>query len=98
MNKRCLSCQGSGRMMGGGMMMKDCEICNGRGSTILPDSDEAQLEKLKKTSGYEEAIQKIKDTDKSITDEKAQEIFDAEFKKLDEKPKVARGRPKRKAS
>lgn len=39
MKRRCMSCNGSGRVMGGGMMMHDCDNCEGRGKIEVVDDD-----------------------------------------------------------
>lgn len=87
--KRCNICYGSGRVMGGGMMMQDCEECDGTGKIVFIENEIEELEKLKakQDESYAKAINEIKDLDPSMTDEKAKEIFDEEFKKLEKEEK-----------
>jgi hypothetical protein len=78
-SKKCMVCAGSGKVMGGGMMMWDCDDCDGNGKILI-------IEEPKDSASYKEAIESIKALDPSIDDEKAKEIFDEEFKKIDDKP------------
>jgi len=80
-------CYGSGTMMGGGMMQRNCDHCDGTGK-VVKQIDEVLA---KDTVAYKETIAKIKETDTSITDEQADKIFTDEFAKI----KRGRGRPKR---
>jgi RecJ-like exonuclease len=79
---RCKDCGGSGRVMGGGMMMWDCETCDGVGKIRKVDDEVADLE-MRQTASYRKAIEEIKNMDSSITEEKAQEIFDRELKLIE---------------
>jgi hypothetical protein len=78
--KRCIPCGGSGRVMGGGMMMTDCEYCNGAGKVELID-DETEYLLAKQTKHFKSAIKRIKAIDKSITDDEAEKIFSEEYNK-----------------
>lgn len=101
--RRCTPCGGSGRLMGGGMMFRDCEFCHGSGKIAQPEDDITYLQ-MKMTDGYQEAINNIKAVDENITTEKAEEMFKNEFEKIENKtdgwqinlkePKK-RGRPKK---
>lgn len=86
---RCKACYGSGRVMGGGMMQQDCDHCDGVGKIIFIEDEVAELEKIKakQDESYKKAITEIKDLDPTMTDEKAKEIFDEEFKKLESEEK-----------
>jgi len=86
---RCQSCNGSGLVMGGGMLTKSCENCDGSGKK---DDGNVTIQDIKETESYKNAIVEIKKLDPSMSEEKAKEIFNEQFKKLD-KPK--RGRPKK---
>ena len=77
--KRCINCQGSGRVLGGGMMHRDCEDCGGTGKTL----------DIKETDSYKNAINEIAEKTNISTDE-ATEIFDDEFKKLKDDHKSGR--------
>ncbi len=82
---RCSRCVGSGEIMGGGMMMMDCNACDGAGKI-----DDAPVERVapvvkidRRSSTYKEAIKKIMDLH-GCSSTKAVEIFDEEFSKLPE--------------
>ena len=79
--KRCIACTGSGRVMGGGMMMQDCDDCDGTGKIYI-DDPELEFNEMKATKAYKNAIDKIKNTDKNLSDEAAENIFKDEFIKL----------------
>lgn len=87
---RCNTCVGSGRVMGGGMMQQDCDDCDGRGKIFIDDEKEFVIDKHSKH--YKEAIKNIKNIHEGITNEKAEEIFEDELKKInlkDEKNAVS---------
>jgi len=99
---RCLPCNGSGRMMGGGMLMQDCEHCDGKGKI---EDGKVQLADYKKTPEYRKAINTIQQlANKSY--EESERLFAEEFDKKEEIhkeevkpiPKIPgkRGRPARK--
>lgn len=79
-SKRCSICSGSGKVMGGGMMLWDCDDCDGNGKILIIETT------VQETESYNEAIESIKALDPSIDDDKAKEIFDEEFKKIEDKP------------
>ena len=80
--KRCATCYGSGKVMGGGMMMQDCEECNGAGKINVVEEDIEELNKIaKNTESYKSAKEKIKLVDKNLSDDEAEKILDVEFKK-----------------
>lgn len=84
---RCNTCVGSGKVMGGGMMQQDCDECDGRGKIFV--NEEPKFEIDKNSKHYKEAIRNIKNLHEGITNEKAEEIFEDELKKInlkDEKP------------
>lgn len=87
---RCRSCQGSGKVMGGGMILQDCEDCDGRGKIAY----ENFYDDLKNTPEYDKAIEKISSSE-HVTKDEAKEIFKEEFDKLEPKK---RGRPRAKSS
>lgn len=89
--KRCVTCHGSGKVMGGGMMMYDCDDCDGRGKIAVINDDIAELN-IRTTESYAKAIDEIKKIDPSITDEKAQEIFDKELENIQKDEKKNKGR------
>ena len=75
---RCKYCSGSGRMMGGGMLMKDCDQCNGKGKI---EKVEIDLPQAKKTDGYKNAKKRLKESNKSLSDTDAEKILDTELQK-----------------
>jgi hypothetical protein len=79
--KRCIPCAGSGKLMGGGMMINDCDHCRGSGKITQPN-DEIDYLQLKTTESYKKAIDSIKSSDDKITHEKAEEMFKEEFDKI----------------
>jgi hypothetical protein len=91
--RRCTPCYGSGQLMGGGMLMKDCPHCDGRGKIALPD-DEIEFLHMQTTDSYKDAIENIKKSNPEITDTEAKDIFKQELNKLNSK-KSNNGRRKR---
>lgn len=86
---RCKVCYGSGKVMGSGMVQNDCEECNGTGKIIVIEDDILELEKIKarEEESRQKAISEIKGLDPNMSDEKATQIFDEEFKKLEDEEK-----------
>lgn len=81
---RCNRCVGSGVVMGGGMMMDECNPCEGTGKisdvpAVIITPDVATIDRRGKT--YKEAVVKIMDLHSCEKDE-AVRIFDDEFSKL----------------
>lgn len=75
---RCATCSGSGKVMGGGMIFYDCEECDGKGKIYI------------KEESYEQAKEKIKALDETLTDEKAKNILDEELRKTTHGKKQSR--------
>lgn len=77
MISRCKSCLGSGRVMGGGMIFKDCEHCDGDGKiSDIPTKTVADPRLIdKRTARYKSAIKRIKELDATITDDQAEKMF-----------------------
>jgi DnaJ-class molecular chaperone len=73
--KRCQRCAGSGKVMGGGMMMQECDNCEGIGKLFVSEN-EIDFLTMKQTDSYQQAKGKLKAADTSITDEKAEELLD----------------------
>jgi RecJ-like exonuclease len=81
MNKiRCKVCIGTGSILGGGMMMKDCYECDGSGKIIKEDFKEIMN---KNSNEYKNAKKRIKSLDDKITDEEAEKLLDEELEKQD---------------
>ena len=91
-SKRCTPCGGSGKVMGGGMMIHDCQPCKGSGK-VSEAIDDIEYLQVKETESYQNAIKNIQKMDSNLSQEEAEDIFKSEFDKLDEKPKP--GRPKK---
>lgn len=83
MAKRCTVCTGSGKIMGGGMMLQDCDECDGLGKI----TDLKLAEK--------EAITKIKACDPNLTEKDAQKVLDEELTKLDNENNILKLKDKR---
>ncbi len=79
---RCKACVGSGKVMGGGMMMADCDECDGVGKIYV----EEPFKMDKESPHYKAAIDNIKALDTSLSDKDAEAIFNKELENLD-KPK-----------
>jgi hypothetical protein len=96
----CPICKGLKTIMGGGMIFHDCKNCKGSGKVPLIENEIEYLEKHKPSEDeylknkdaphYQEAKAELKRLDSDITDEKAEELLDAEFGKIAKK----RGRPR----
>lgn len=71
--KRCNPCQGSGKMMGGGMITKDCHHCQGKGKI-----DDIVVEKSSKH--YKRAKENIKKLDTNLSDQEAENMLDEALK------------------
>ena len=79
---RCKICIGSGKMMGGGMIMCDCDACYGTGhTTAIPEPPAVKIDQ--NSQHYKSAIKRIKALNDKITDAEAEKMFKDEFDKLD---------------
>jgi len=74
--KRCSSCNGSGKVMGGGMMYTECDECEGRGKIYV--EKEPVIDK--ESQEYKAAITNIKALGDNISDEQADQMFDDAWK------------------
>lgn len=75
--KRCNVCIGSGTVMGGGMIMVDCDNCDGTGKiTVLEDIMQ------KDSTEYKSALDNIKKLDDKMSDLDAQKLLDDELDKI----------------
>lgn len=89
MARFCLTCTGSGIVMGSGMQVKDCPSCDGSGDFIDIDSKApvttttpvtlAAIGIDKRSKGYKQAIDKIMALDSSLTRDDACKIFADEY-------------------
>ena len=83
---RCKVCQGSGRVMGGGMIFQDCTECDGDGKISKPH-DEISYLQLKQSETYQEAIEEIKSIDPKISNADADKMLKKQFEKRRERIK-----------
>jgi hypothetical protein len=72
---RCSRCQGSGTIMGNGMMFIDCDCDNGVAHEPKPVAID------KRSASYREAIKKIMESNE-VTREEAVKVFEDEFEKI----------------
>lgn len=75
---KCLVCYGSGTMMGGGMMQRNCDHCDGTGKVVKQIEDVL----AKDTEAYKELLAKVKVIDISLTDAQVDEICATELAKI----------------
>ena len=83
----CRICGGSGKLMGGGMMLIDCLPCDGHGYIDLPESKDTPQKTAKigidrRSKSYRESVKKIKDMHPGMTEMEAQNMFDSEYEKI----------------
>lgn len=92
--QRCDICIGSGKVMGGGMIYKSCEKCLGAGKLSLKkDCEHFDIEMVKGNVIYNNALDKIKALDASMSDEQAEKLLDEELTKIEPvKIKKVRGK------
>lgn len=77
---RCRTCQGSGQVMGGGMIYHDCLDCDGEGKIEKPEDEISYLE-IKQSEKYQDAIDEIKSIDSKITTSQADKMLKKQFEK-----------------
>lgn len=87
--KRCIPCGGSGKVMGGGMMLADCDECDGYGKIIIKEEPDYLA---KDSDSYKKAKNEIKNLDEKISDQEAEKILDDEI----EKQKIVKLKDKKK--
>ena len=84
---KCAECLGSGKVTKGGMIYNECLKCLGSGKLAdeapLFDVDKITIDK--KSKWYKSAIKEMRSLHKNIDTEKAEKIFDEEFKKAGKK-------------
>lgn len=88
---RCSSCAGSGRMLGGGMIQRNCDNCDGSGKLSHVDDEMGYLE-LKQSQRFEEAKDQLKKEFPTMTDNDADKFMTEAL--MIQQPKK-RGRPKK---
>lgn len=72
---RCKSCIGSGKQVGGGMIMVNCPECKGDGFIAPPKID-------KQSQHYKTAIKNLKKINADMTDAEAEALFEKEYNKI----------------
>ncbi len=77
--KRCSLCVGSGKIMGGGFMMKACPECDGIGKIEIEEDDIGYLEK-KQTECYQLAKDKLMDAHPNLEEDEAEKLLDDALK------------------
>lgn len=76
-NVRCIPCNGSGIVMGGGMMMADCDNCKGTGKIVKANDEVAYLQ-IQASGEFDAAVKRIvEQTDMSYED--ASKMLSSEF-------------------
>ena len=76
--KRCIPCGGSGQVMGGGMMLTDCDDCDGYGKIVIKEEPNYLA---KETESYQKAKDEVKKLDENLSDQEAEKILDEEIEK-----------------
>lgn len=86
--KRCIHCQGSGKIMGGGMMLQDCDECYGSGKVeIVDEANDIDYLVSKQSDAYKAAKSKIKALDENMSDAEAEKLLDDGLSKTEKKTK-----------
>lgn len=75
---RCLSCAGSGQILGGGMIRRDCFDCNGSGK---PEKITIDYTKAKNTKAYKNAKKRLRKSNQNLSEEDAENLLDQELNK-----------------
>ena len=83
-------CVGSGKVMGGGMIMKSCHECDGIGKIEIEDDEIGYLSK-KQTDDYVKAKEKLMDSHPELEEDEAEKLLDDALKET----KVKRRRSKK---
>jgi len=87
----CLSCAGSGQVLGNGMIIDDCKNCGGIGKVNAIDAPVSSDNTVSDTSAhnvidrrskaYKQSIKELLATDSSLTVTQAQELFEQAYKR-----------------
>ena len=67
-SKRCHACLGSGKLMGGGLILKDCKYCKNPQKEVS----------MRDTQAYKKSVKRIQKKCK-ISEQEAQKIIDREL-------------------
>ena len=74
--KLCIRCGGTGRYLGNGMMMVDCNLCDDKGQ-LKPSVTKID----RKSSSYQKAIKDIMAINPTISRSEAVKMFDKAYDK-----------------
>lgn len=85
MKNVCLSCQGTGMLIGNGMIMRDCHYCEGVGQFEVPDEDELNYLEIKQTERFADAKAELKKEFPEMSDKDADELMTNAIKKKKKK-------------
>ena len=75
--KLCVRCSGTGKYFGNGMMMADCELCNG--DELMQEQNTAKLKIDRKSKSYQTAIKDIMTSNPALTRKEAVKLFDEAY-------------------
>jgi DnaJ-class molecular chaperone len=82
-SKRCSACMGSGKIMGGGMIFKDCPECGGVGKILPKEPVKATIDKT--SPHYKQAIKELRA--KGLKQKEAEKVFQEEFERQEKSQK-----------
>jgi len=78
--EKCYRCQGTGRYLGNGMMMTDCNLCSG--DVVEVPIEKPSLDKVNRNSkSYQKAIKDIMAINPDISRKEAIQMFDDAYVK-----------------
>jgi hypothetical protein len=80
LSTRCKICQGSGTVMGGGMIYHDCLECKGSGKIQKPENEISYLQ-IKQSETFQNAIKEIKSIDPKLSNDDAEKLMEKQFYK-----------------
>lgn len=79
--------------MGGGMMMADCDNCDGEGKVKVVE-DDIDFLTIKQTESYQKAKKRLQAKNDNLSDDEAEKLLDEAFEK--EKPAITKSARKKK--
>ena len=81
MTEICYRCQGNGKYLGNGMMMKDCDLCgdNAPAAKVSP----VTLDKVdRRSKSYKKTIDDLMELNPKLSREDAVKLFDETYEKI----------------
>lgn len=75
--KLCVRCSGTGKYFGNGMMMADCELCNGDEPVQTQSKEKPTVDR--KSKSYQTAIKDIMTSNPALTRKEAIKLFDEAY-------------------